>query len=189
MYEGSFPSNPTLGRALGRFPVDFAAPHLSPDNPASDGDGDDDDDDNDDGGEEQAPHFIRDAKMHLLSSTATFLLLSPLKHSTLYITSLNASAFLPSDSDPDAPDEEAGWIVYDEPFGIPPVAETPDGEGQITPRLPVEWSLGSVGFKRIRQALGGELKLKARAEVGVRLGRWRERVWFRGGGFGVGIRL
>ncbi|EGP82897.1 uncharacterized protein MYCGRDRAFT_77372 [Zymoseptoria tritici IPO323] len=188
LHQKSFPSNPTLGRALSRFPVDFAAPHLTPEHPPpSYGDPDDDDD------QPSAGSFIRNAKFHLLSSSATFTLLSPLTHSTLYITSLNATAYLPpsdpSDRDPNPADREAGRILYDEPFGVPPVAETPDGEGFDTPRLPVDWNLGSVGYGAVKRALGGELKLRAVAEVGVRLGRWREVVWFRGGGLGVGIRL
>ncbi|KAF2166981.1 hypothetical protein M409DRAFT_66480 [Zasmidium cellare ATCC 36951] len=177
MHEESFPGNPTLGRALSKFPVEVAAPHLSAPKRPDDGDDDEDPDDEDD----KATHFIKDATMHLLTSTASFTLLSPLHHSTLYITHLNATAIYHSD--------DVGLILYDEPFGVPPVEETPGGEGFETPRLPVEWSLGSVGYGAVKRALGGTLRLAARAEVGVRLGRWREEIWFRGGGLGVRIRL
>lgn len=178
MHEDSFPSNPSLGRALANFPVEVAAPHLNaPKRPSDDPDLPSDPDDEDD----KATHFIKDATMHLLTSTASFILLSPLHHSTLYIEHLNATAIYQSD--------EVGLILYDEPFGVPPVEETPGGEGYETPRLPVEWSLGSVGYGAVKRALGGTLRLSARAEVGVRLGRWRESVWFRGGGLGVRIRL
>ena len=108
-------------------------------------------------------------------------ILSPLKHSTLVIENLNATALYQHD--------DVGDIIYDVPFGVPPVAETPDHEGFLTPRLPVDWSLGSVGYDAVKKALGGTLKLAAKAEVGVKLGRWRETVWFEGGGLGVRIRL
>lgn len=182
MHEDSFPGNPKLGRALSNFPIEVAAPRLSAAKRPSDDDPDfpSDPDDGDDE-EEGGPHFIKDATMHLLTSTATFTLLSPLHHSTLYITHLNATALYHSDN--------VGQILYDEPFGVPPVEETPNGEGYETPRLPVEWSLGGVGYGAVKKALGGTLRLGARAEVGVRLGRWREGLWFRGRGLGVRIRL
>lgn len=167
MHENSFPSSPVLGRALGRFPIEIAAPRITPG----------DDDDGDDGN----TSFIHDATMHLLSSTATFLLLSPLKHSTLYIDFLNATAIYDG--------EPVGEIVYDVPFGVPPVKDTPDQEGYLTDPLPVDWSLGSIGYGAVKRALGGTLRLAARAEVDVRLGRWRERVWYQGKGLGVKIRI
>jgi len=58
-----------------------------------------------------------------------------------------------------------------------------------SPRLPVDWDLGSVGYAAVREAVGGRLKLDARAEVGVGVGRWGERVWFFGRGVGAGVRL
>lgn len=112
--------------------------------------------------------------MHLLTSTSTFTLLSPLRFSTLYVTHLNATAYHKGDS--------VGHIDYNMPIAVPPGETT-------TPRLPVEWSLGGVGYDAVRGALGGTLKLAARATVGVRVGRWEERVWFEGGGIGARIRL
>ena len=112
--------------------------------------------------------------MHLISSTAAFTLSSPLSSTTLFLTSVNATAFHES--------KPAGRIVYDLPFVVPP------GVSQ-TPRLPVDWSLGSVGYDAIKQALGGSVTLSAVADVGVRLGRWEERVWYRGGNIGAGVRL
>lgn len=117
--------------------------------------------------------------MHLLTSTATFTLLSPLRHSTVFISSINATAIYQGD--------DVGQILYDLPFAVPPVND--EGEGVETPRLPVDWSLGSVGFEAVKNALGGTLRMEAVAEVGVRIGRWREGVWFRGGGIGASIRL
>ena len=113
--------------------------------------------------------------MHLLTSTATFTLLSPLPHSTIYITYINATAYY-NHTDP------VGQIVYELPFAVPPGAST-------SPRLPVDWSLDSVGYEAVKQALGGRLKLDAKATVGIRIGRWAERVWFMGGGIGASIRI
>jgi len=113
--------------------------------------------------------------MHLFTSTATFTLLSPLPHTTLYITHVNATAYYNHT-------ESVGTILYDFPFAVPPGATQ-------SPRLPVDWSLGSVGYEAVRSALGGFLKLDAKATVGVRVGRWSERVWYQGAGIGAKVRL
>lgn len=46
-----------------------------------------------------------------------------------------------------------------------------------------------MGHGAVKEALGGRLKLDASAEVGLRLGQWRERVWFEGRGLGAGVEL
>ena len=79
--------------------------------------------------------------MHLLTSTATFTLLSPLRHSTLFIESLDATACYKG--------EDVGHIAYDLPFAIPPVDN--EGNGITSPRLPVEWDLGSVGYEAVKK--------------------------------------
>ena len=113
--------------------------------------------------------------MHLVSSTATFTLLSPLHYETLYITSLDATALYNHT-------EPVGRITYDLPIAVPPGATT-------TPRLPVDWSLGSVGYDAIKQALGGTLKLDAKATVGVQVGQWVQEVWFVGRGIGAHVTI
>ena len=113
--------------------------------------------------------------MHLFTSTATFTLLSPLSYSTIYITHLNATAFYNHT-------EPVGEIIYDLPFAVPPGATA-------SPRLPVGWSLGSVGYAAVKDALGGTLKLDARATVGVRVGAWQERVWYQGRGIGAHVEI
>jgi hypothetical protein len=112
--------------------------------------------------------------MHLITSSANFVLLSPLKTSTIYVTYINATAFYHEDA--------VGHIFYELPFAVPPGETT-------SPRLPVKWNPGSVGYDEIRGALGGSLKMAARATVGVRLGRWEERIWFLGAGIGAKVRL
>ncbi|KAF2479863.1 hypothetical protein BDY17DRAFT_256085 [Neohortaea acidophila] len=171
-HRGTIPSQPKLGEALSKFIIEIPAPRLKAPSPPDDGDNPPDDSPDDGKG-----HFIRDATMHLFSSTATFTLFSPLRHSTLYIEDLDATALYKGD--------DVGRIEYDLPFAVPPVDR--DGKGVTTPRLPVQWNLGSVGYEAVKGALGGTLRLAANAEVGVRLGRFRERIWFRGGGIGVRI--
>lgn len=97
----------------------------------------------------------------------------------MYVTSINATAIYKHNP--------AGKILYDVPFAVPPVDEW--GNGIVTPRLPVDWSFGSVGYEAVKRALGGSLKLGAEAIVGVRIGRWVEEVWFVGGGIGARVRL
>lgn len=123
----------------------------------------------------QAKTISPPSQFHLVTSTATLTLLSPLPHTALYITSLDATAYynhtLP-----------IGRVVYDLPFKVPPGAST-------TPHLPVDWTLDGVGFEAVKKALGGDLKLDAEAEVGIRVGAWEERIWFRGRGVGATVRL
>jgi hypothetical protein len=90
-------------------------------------------------------------------------------------------------------------IIASDPFVVPP------GENE-TPRLPVTWKLDGLGT--VREALGGNLKVEAWAEVGVRIvvhgsggesgvdeeevggqGVWEETIWFHGKGIGAHIRL
>jgi hypothetical protein len=107
--------------------------------------------------------------MHILSSTATFMLSSPFG---LSITSIAAHAFHNG--------TEIGTISYEYPFNI-------DKGLTETPRLPVEWGLDGLGT--VREALGGSLKLDARAEVDVKIGAWGEHLWYEGHGIGAKIKL
>ena len=75
-----------------------------------------------------------------------------------------------------------GTIFYDLPFEVPPGVST-------SPKLPVDWDISGVGYKAISEAVGGRLKLDARADVVVGVGRWSERVWFLGRGGGAGVRI
>ena len=87
---------------------------------------------------------------------------------------MNATAYYKEDV--------VGTIIYDLPLAIPPGLST-------TPRLPVDWDLGSVGYEALRKALGDQLKLQAVADIGVRIGKWEENIWYRGKGIGAKIRL
>ncbi|KAK1830794.1 hypothetical protein QBC39DRAFT_353315 [Podospora conica] len=158
-HRNSIPALPLLGEALSKLNITVSAPKINL--PGGD--------------EDEKTHFIRDATFHIFSSTATFLLVSPLQHNTLYIERVNATALYNHT-------EPVGQIFYELPFAAPP-GET------LTPKLPVEWSLDSVGYERLKDAVGGKLKLDAKATVGVRLGRWTETVWYYGRGIGASVRL
>ncbi|KAI1499801.1 hypothetical protein F5X99DRAFT_388622 [Biscogniauxia marginata] len=158
-HPDSIPGQPEISDGLSRFNLTFAAPKLDlPGNTP-----------------EEKSHFVRDATFHFFSSTATFTLLSPLEHNTIYIDFINATAFYNHT-------EAIGHILYDLPFLAPP------GKSQ-TPRLPVDWSFGSVGYDAVRKAVGGNLKLDAYADVDIRLGNWKESLWYRGNGIGATIKL
>jgi hypothetical protein len=165
-HRDSIPSQPEIGEALSKFKIEIPTPRLSTPRDG-DGNGGDGDDDN------TGPHFIRDATFHLFSSTATFTLVSPLEHSDIYIENVNATAYYNHT-------EPVGMILYDLPFKVPP------GISQ-TPKLPVDWSLDSVGYEKLRKALGGELKLDAKGTVKIRLGNFREEVWYIGQGIGAKV--
>ncbi|KAK2047473.1 hypothetical protein LZ31DRAFT_551301 [Colletotrichum somersetense] len=157
-HRGTIPTAPIIGEGLSKLNISIAAPKLKlPGEGENDG------------------HFIRDATFHLLSSTATFTLVSPLRYNTIYVDWVNATAFYNHT-------EPVGRIVYDLPFEAPPGTS-------VTPKLPVDWSMGSVGYDAVRNALGGSLKLDARANVTVRIGNWRDTVWYEGQGLGASIRL
>ncbi|KAL7624362.1 hypothetical protein AAE478_005926 [Parahypoxylon ruwenzoriense] len=158
-HQDSIPGQPILCEGLSRFNLTLATPKL--DLPGDTPD--------------ERSHFIRDATFHFFSSTATFTLVSPLHFNTLYLDFVNATAFY-NHTDP------VGRIVYDMPFSAPP------GKSQ-TPRLPVTWSLDSVGYDAIKKAIGGKLKLDAYVDVDMRLGNWQESLWYEGKGIGASIQL
>jgi hypothetical protein len=170
-HEKTIPTLPRLGKALSKFEIEIPTPRLptpKTGNGHDDGDGDDDN-----------LHFIEDATFHLFSSTAQFTLHSPLQFSDIYIEAINATALFNHT-------EPVGRIDYNYPFKVP------HGSSE-TPRLPVDWSIDSVGYEAVKDALGGTLKLDAKGTVGLRLGQWTETVWYEGSGlvrkFGFDINL
>ncbi|KAK2600155.1 hypothetical protein QQS21_005100 [Conoideocrella luteorostrata] len=160
-HKDSIPTMPIIGKALSKLNITLSTPRLrlpGDDKDSQDGQG-----------------FIRDATFHILSSTASFTLASPLGHDSAHIEYINATAFYNHT-------EPLGHILYEESFDVPP------GLSQ-TPRLPVQWSADHVGFDKLRDALGGTLKLDAVANVTVRLGYWVEQVNYEGMGIGAKISL
>lgn len=168
-HRDSIPSVPVIGEALSRINMTLPTPRLNlPDD-------DDDDGDDDDEGKGHGQGFIRDATFHILSSTATFTLASPLRYDTVHIERINATAYY-NHSEP------VGQILYDEPFAIPPGLSR-------SPKLPVDWSTDHVGFDKLKEALGGTLKLDALADVTIRLDHWIETVNYEGKGIGARVSL
>lgn len=167
-HRDSIPGQPLIGEALSHFNITIPTPHL-------DLPGDDGDNDIPNSEPKRRGRFIREATFHILSSSAQFTLASPLQYNTVYIEHINATAYYNHT-------EPVGRIVYDFP-----IAATP-GLSQ-TPKLPVDWSVGSIGRDKVRKALGGALKLDAQATVVVRIGEWSERIWFIGRGIGASVRL
>jgi hypothetical protein len=167
-HNGTIPAQPGLSHLMSKYPITLPAPHLSQPKQPGDGDGDDDDD------EPKKDHFIQSTTMHLISSTATFTLNSPFSRTTMFITHMNATAYYEG--------HPAGEILYDLPFAVPPGLSE-------SPRIPVDWSFGGIGYQAIRKALGGQLKLSAFAHVGFRIGEWDEKIWFKGGKIGANVRL
>lgn len=165
-HKDSVPGQPALGEALSRFPIEMPMPHLS----AGDGTGDDSG-----GNSGDRPHFIQSATIHLFSSTAVFSLLSPFTHTAMWMEAINATAFYNHT-------EVIGTIEYELPFKIPP------GTSE-SPRLPVDWDPSGVGYQKMKEALNDGLKVAARADAKIRLGNWRDTIWFEGDGIGAKVRL
>jgi hypothetical protein len=91
----------------------------------------------------------------------------------MFIESINATAFY-NNTDP------VGQILYDLPFEVPPGPS-------LTPKLPVDWSFDSVGYEALKKALGGTLELDAKGNVEIKLGQWRQSVWYVGSGIGARV--
>jgi len=104
--------------------------------------------------------------MHIISSTADFVLNNPLSHDGLTILKINATAKYNQ--------SQLGTIFYDLPFRLRPGA---DG-ATTTPRLPVDWSLGSIAYDALRKALGGELEVHAEAYCTLSIGNLETEVFY-----------
>ena len=78
--------------------------------------------------------------------------------------------------------DPVGAILYDLPWEIPPgVSESP--------ALPVDWSLDTIGYGAIKDAVGGRLKLAAKANVSIAVDKWEQSLWIEGRGIGAHIRF
>lgn len=160
-HRDSIPTMPQLGEALSKLNLTIPTPRLKLP-------GENKDDHGDDG-------FIRDATFHLFSSTTTFILASPLHHNTVYLDRINATAYYNHT-------EPVGQILTDDSFAAPPGLTK-------TPKLPVEWSPGHIGYDKLKEALGGRLKLDAVADVTIRMGNWVEEVRYVGNGIGAKVSI
>lgn len=90
----------------------------------------------------------------------------------MWITSIHSTAYYNGSN--------IGNIDWEYPFVVHP------GDNE-TPRLPLDWSTPGSGL--IRDALGGGLKIDAFAHIGVRIGHWRDEIWYEAKGTGAHVRL
>ncbi|KAI5812587.1 hypothetical protein BZA77DRAFT_138760 [Pyronema omphalodes] len=151
VHAESFPAMPELSRALSSLSFTTPMPHLGTKNP-----------------NDPPKPFIESATMYLLSSSASFLLLNPLPHDSILISTLDGVAMYNG--------SPVGTIKSNAPFLI-----KAGNDGRTTsPRLPVDWDAGSVGFEFLRRTLWGELELHAEAMVGLKMGRMRMGVYYNG---------
>ncbi|KAL4906458.1 hypothetical protein BDW74DRAFT_132734 [Aspergillus multicolor] len=167
-HQGTVPALPRLGQALSRLGFEVQMPKLTP---GGYPDGDPDQPGHDDGHK----GFIQDATLHLWSSTAEFALFSPLNHTILEITSIEAQAFYEHD-------HEIGAINYYTVFSIPPGLSH-------SPRLPVELNLNGIGYDAVKRAVGGTLDLDTVAKVGVRIENYNNTVNYHGKGIKAKVKL
>ncbi|KAG7004630.1 acetolactate synthase small subunit [Physcia stellaris] len=205
----TIPSQPRLGEALSSLSIEMPTPRLTPPkNPNHP------DDPTEDPGDD-APHFIDDAtpvekaipgsgKQTSAITPATMLSLpSPLPppQNPLTLTpSLpphSSTSSPPPQPSPSSPPpahrplhhlHRRNSLLQPHPphrsRRLRPPLQSPPG-ASTSPYLPVDWTLDGVGFEAVKKALGGDLKLDAEAEVGIRVGAWEERIWFRGRGLGL----
>lgn len=109
--------------------------------------------------------------MHVLSSTADFLIRNPFPHDAINIIALNGTASYN--------DSTLGVLSY-ESRGIG-FRINPGLDGfTMSPRIPVDWSLDSIGFEEMKKALGGDLKVTAVAHCTLKLGEYQMRVLYNG---------
>lgn len=80
-----------------------------------------------------------------------------------------------------------GTVAYGKPWDVLAGSEAGDGGLSPSPRLPVEWRLGGAAYRAMMDALGGELRINATAEVLVGVGNWKGKVRFDGEGLKAGI--
>ncbi|KAJ5214376.1 hypothetical protein N7449_001545 [Penicillium cf. viridicatum] len=162
-HKNTIPSLPGLGEALSVLNITVPVPRISiPGSPGSD-DGD------------QKPRFIHDATFYLWSSTAEFILSSPLTENNILITSIDATTFYEKN-------EPIGRINNREPFEVPPGISR-------SPRLPVDLDMGGVGYDALRKALGQSLEMDAVAKVGVLIGNYMDVILYNGKGIMAKVRI
>ncbi|KAK6535125.1 hypothetical protein TWF694_001607 [Orbilia ellipsospora] len=162
-HEHSIPSLPDISKALSSLKFDIPLPSLPLD---------------DEGGAPSDPsgrsHFVQSATLHVLSSTGTFVLRNPLKKDTIFMSNLTGIASHNGTI--------LGTLNYAYQFAVPPgVSETP--------KLPVEWSLNGVGYDIVKKAIGGILKIDAKAHCNVKVGYWEDKLGFEGNGIGAHVAL
>ncbi|KAK6499204.1 hypothetical protein TWF506_003832 [Arthrobotrys conoides] len=164
VHEKSLPSLPTLSKALEflEFKLSLPPPPLDslPNPPDAD--------------PANPPRFVQSATLHVLGSTGSFELRNPFQRNTIFISNISGVATHNGTA--------LGMLDYGYQIAIPPGLSE-------TPKLPVQWTLRGVGYDILVKAAGGILKIDAKAECNVRIGRWEERLKFHGSGIGAHVHL
>ncbi|KAL4809029.1 hypothetical protein BDV18DRAFT_133774 [Aspergillus unguis] len=162
-HEGTIPALPRFGQALSKLGFEVLIPKLSPGR--------------DPNSPDQPEHegFIQDATLHFLSSTAEFSLFSPLNHTTLQVTSIEAQAFYDTD-------KAVGAINYYDTFPITPGLSH-------SPRLPVDLDLSGIGYDAVKRAVGGTLDLDTLATVCLGIENYNQTIDYRGKGIKAKVKL
>jgi len=151
-HTNSIPSMPLLSKLLSNFNVTMPTPRLPvPRNG---------------GASDSPPTFIDSANIHLISSTADFLVNNPLRKDEVTVEAINGTAKYRCN--------ELGEIESSKPFAIKPAVEG----RTITPRIPVRWKIGGVGYEAMRKALGGRLAVHAEALCLVRVGKLQMEIFY-----------
>jgi hypothetical protein len=99
--------------------------------------------------------FIVDATIHLLGSSAVFIVRNPCRNGTVTIDSIHATAYYNGSDIANIDVEELDWIV------APGVS--------ASPFLPVSFKLSDVARDLLKRALGGTIYLDAFARVGFNI--------------------
>ncbi|OLL22552.1 hypothetical protein NEOLI_000755 [Neolecta irregularis DAH-3] len=102
--------------------------------------------------------FVDSATFHLLTSSATFGFHNPFQTTPIMIKEIDGTAYYNGSI--------TGTMQYDLPFAIDP------GTISESPKLPVKWASDSIGYRAIRDALGGTLKLDGQAVVNISIGKF-----------------
>lgn len=112
--------------------------------------------------------FLEQSVFHLWSKTVELTLTNPFGSANVAIIFSNATSFYY--------DEVVGWSLVDRRDPHHPVPpnldeiQLPAGSTVTTPRIPVQYNSGSVGFDIIRKALGGSLAMNVTVDSIVKVG-------------------
>ncbi|RPB06961.1 hypothetical protein P167DRAFT_530461 [Morchella conica CCBAS932] len=149
----SLPSLPLLSDVLSNFELTIPTPRLG---------GIDEPDGN------TSPRFIESATIHVLSSTADFVIDNPLRNNAITIKKINGTAKYNG--------SDLGTILYEWPFNI-----LPGKQGKtLTPKLPVDWGPDNVGYGVVKKALRGQLKVHAEALCMIGIGNFSVELFYNG---------
>lgn len=104
--------------------------------------------------------------MHIVTSTAELFLNNPFPHDFITIINIDGKAFFNGST--------LGTMHNKFSFKIFPGRSG----GTMSPRLPVMWKAGSLGYEVMKKAVGGGLKVHAEADCKVRVGEMEMAIYY-----------